>query len=176
MKASSKHKPHGIKPGEFELERFLPYQLSLLTNTISHGISESYRKIHVISVTEWRVMAVLGRFPGLTASDVMERTAMDKVAISRAVKNLEEMGLLKRKTDHEDRRRRRLFITQGPGEKVLGDVVPLARKYEQALLQSLSRDELESLLKTISKLQNAATKLNAEKQQCRGQAAALKLA
>lgn len=164
MSRASDRKPGATLPFEFELERFLPYRLSLLTNTISHGISESYRQRHVISVTEWRVMAVLGRFPGLTASEVMERTAMDKVAISRAVKNLMEKGLLDRETDPEDRRRRRLFITRIQGEQVLGDVVPLAREYEQALLRALEPDELQSLLGAMSKLQQAASKLNAEKQ------------
>ena len=73
------------RPSEFELEHFLPYRLSLLTNTVSDGIAQAYRQRHDISVTEWRVMAVLGRYPGLTASEIVERTALDKVAISRAV-------------------------------------------------------------------------------------------
>ena len=63
----------------FELENFLPYRLSVLTNTISQGIAAAYRDRYGISVTEWRILAVLGRFPGLTASEVVEKTAMDKV-------------------------------------------------------------------------------------------------
>lgn len=155
--------PGGNRPFEFELERFLPYRLSLLTNTISRGISESYRQQHAISVHEWRVMAVLGRYPGLTASEVMERTAMDKVAISRAVKNLVGKGLLERETDQDDRRRRRLFITRAQGKTVLDEVVPLARDYERALLQSLDPGEREALRVSMSKLQQAANRLNARK-------------
>ena len=30
-------------PAGFELENFLPYRLSLLTNTVSQGIAHSYR-------------------------------------------------------------------------------------------------------------------------------------
>ena len=37
---------------------------------------------------EARVRAVLGRYPDLSATDVAERTAMDKVAVSRAVTSL----------------------------------------------------------------------------------------
>ena len=39
-------------------------------------------------MTEWRVMAVLARFEGLSAREVAERTAMDKVAVSRALARL----------------------------------------------------------------------------------------
>jgi DNA-binding MarR family transcriptional regulator len=157
MNATQNQEIVSALPGEFDLEGFLPYRLSLLTNTISRGIAESYRESHDINVTEWRVMAVLGRFPGLTASEVVERTAMDKVAISRAVKSLEVKGLLERKTDDEDRRRQRLFITRGAGQDVLCDVIPLAHLYEQTLLQSLDPGELQSLLKTMKKLQQAAS-------------------
>ena len=38
-------------------------------------------------------MAVLGRFPDLSANEVADRTAMDKVAVSRAVARLLELGV-----------------------------------------------------------------------------------
>ena len=147
---------------DFELEHFLPYRLSLLTNTISQGIARSYSREHDISVIEWRVMAVLGRYPDLTASDIVERTAMDKVAISRAVKSLMGKGLLERKTDRGDRRRRRLIITRERGQKVLQKIVPEAQRYEQFLLQSLTAAELENLNRMISILLESARRINEE--------------
>ena len=155
--------PRGEESGPaagFELEIFLPYRLSLLTNTVSAGIARSYRDRHDISVTEWRILAVLGRFPGLTASAIVQRTAMDKVAISRAVKKLEAKALVKRRTDSSDRRRRRLYITAGRGRAVLNEVVPLARRYEKQLLQALDPDEARALSMAIDKLQNQAETLN----------------
>lgn len=147
-------------PSEFELENFLPYRLSLLTNTVSQGIARSYHQEHGLSVTEWRVMAVLGRFPGLTASEVVDRTAMDKVAVSRAVRSLEHKGLLQRKTDRQDRRCRRLSVTQGKGKKMLKAVLPKARQYETALLESLSTEEFDQFDRLLSKLQSAANAIN----------------
>ncbi|MEE4218877.1 MAG: MarR family transcriptional regulator [Xanthomonadales bacterium] len=140
----------------FELERFLPYRLSLLTNTISQGIAASYRQEHDISVTEWRILAVLGRFPGLTASEVTERTAMDKVTIHRAVKTLVQKGLLERQTDSGDRRRRRLFITAKRGREVLKNVIPRAREYEKKLLAVLDTEEAGLFMAMIEKLHQQA--------------------
>ena len=149
----------------FELEHFLPYRLSLLTNTVSQGIASGYQRDHELTVTEWRILAVLGRFPGRTASEVVERTAMDKVAISRAVKSLMERGLLTRKTDSFDRRRRLLYISEGPGMQVLEEVVPTAQSYEQALLGALSKTERNHLDNLLGKLQERAGRLkdNAER-------------
>jgi len=160
MNDSARVARDGDKPSLFELEKFLPYQLSLLTNTISAGIARSYRNLHEISVIEWRIMAVLGRYPGLTASEIGERTAMEKVPISRAVKNLEARGLLERTTDRCDRRRQRLQLSPGHGSKMLEEIIPLAKRYETQLLDALSTVDQRVLGKILQKLQTKARILN----------------
>ena len=62
-----------------ELERFLPYRLSVLTNRISDAIARQYSERFDLTAAEWRVMAALGNTPGLSSSEVAARTAMDKV-------------------------------------------------------------------------------------------------
>jgi DNA-binding MarR family transcriptional regulator len=140
----------------FELEHFLPYRLSLLANTVSQGIAAGYRDAHGISVTEWRALAVLGRYPGLAASELSERTAMDKVAIHRAVKSLESRGLLERRTDSGDGRRRSLYLTQPRGQDLLDAIVPQAKAFEQRLLETLDAEETRQLDHLLTKLQRNA--------------------
>jgi DNA-binding MarR family transcriptional regulator len=150
-------------PTQFDLEAFLPYRLSVLTNTISQGIAASYRDEYGISVTEWRILAVLGRYPGLTASEVTDRTAMDKVTIHRGVKSLLEKQLLERKSDPVDRRRRILTLTPGRGQAILKNVIPRARNYERRLLDALEPGEaalLDVLLHKLQQAANAALKAN----------------
>lgn len=145
-----------VNPTEFRLEEYLPYRLSLLSNTISQGVARRYQQDHDISVIEWRVVVILGRFPGSTASEVVEKTAMDKVTISRSVRSLEEKGFLQRRVDPSDRRRQRLFLTRGRGKRVLEAIVPLAAAYETDLLDTLDSGERRSLQKLLAKLQGGA--------------------
>src|SRR6185312_2251072 len=81
--------PAGRHPDHapLELERFVPYQLSIVSNTVSQAIADDYQARHDLGVTEWRVMAVLARFDGLSAREVAERTAMDKVAVRRRLED-----------------------------------------------------------------------------------------
>ena len=144
------------KKSDFDLEQFLPYRLSILTNTISQGIAASYRDKFDITVTEWRILAVLGRYPGLTASEVVERTAMDKVAIHRAVKTLMSKNLLERRIDSADRRRRKLCLSKGKGQKVLKEIIPRARNYEKKLFETLNPAETQAFLATLEKLLHVA--------------------
>jgi DNA-binding MarR family transcriptional regulator len=145
---------------EFILETFLPYRLSLLSNTVSQVISNAYRKAYGLSVTEWRVVAVLGRFPGLIASEIVQRTAMDKVAISRAVKALQERGLVERSPHSEDRRRLPLRLTPDAGIKLFRAVVPKALAFEAQLLSALDAQEKIALDRLLVKLQTAAESLS----------------
>jgi DNA-binding MarR family transcriptional regulator len=144
--------------GAFELGRFLPYRLSVLANIISQGIAARYRDEHAISVTEWRVLAVLGSSPAQTASDLAKRTAMDKVAIHRAVKLLLKKGMLQRQPDDADRRRQHLRLT-GAGKKILETIIPKARGLEYELLAALEPDEARALDRIIEKLTAKATDL-----------------
>ncbi len=134
-----------------ELERFLPYQLSVLANTISQAIAREYAERFGLAVTEWRVLAVLGRYAGLSAVEVAERTAMDKVAVSRAVNSLLKAGRLKRDL-HADDRRRSVLALSAKGRKVYDEVAPMALRYERELLAVLSAEERLWLERILGKL------------------------
>ena len=135
-----------------ELDRFLPYRLSVLSNRISQDIARLYADRFALSVTEWRVMAVLGRYPDLSATEVAERTAMDKVAVSRAVTSLLASGRLKRRMHGADRRRSVLELS-AKGHRVYDEVAPLALAYEQRLLQGLKADERAALDRLLAQME-----------------------
>ena len=135
-----------------DLEQFLPYRLSVLTNRISRGLADIYSARFGISVTEWRVIAVLGRYPGLSANGVAERTAMDKVAVSRAVARLLERALIEREMHDSDRRRSVLELSEA-GYAVFDVVVPLALDYQRDVLAPLDEDERAQLARLMDKLE-----------------------
>ena len=123
-----------------ELEKFLPYRLSVLAQVVSESLHDLYAGPFGLAVTEWRVMAALGRFAPLTASDVGRRIVMDKVAVSRAVARLLKRGLVERQPDRADRRRVSLRLS-ARGRSVHARIVPLALDYQARLYGALSADE-----------------------------------
>jgi DNA-binding MarR family transcriptional regulator len=140
------------------LERFLPYRLSVLSNTVSSAIAAAYFANFGLSIPEWRVMAVLAANPGLSAAEVTTRTAMDKVAVSRAVAALLIAGRLKRSTTPADRRRTQLALTPA-GTRVYAQVVPMALQYERQLVAPLSKSERDTLDRILRILLGRAVEL-----------------
>ena len=129
---------------ELKLENFLPYRLSVLSNTVSTTVARAYDKRFKVSIPEWRVIAILGRFPGLSAVEVAERTMLDKVAVSRAVTKLIKKGRIDREFADADRRRSILNLSE-EGRKLHDEIAELALNFERDLLEGLSPDELTQL-------------------------------
>ena len=142
-------------PDRLHLEHFVPYRLSVLTNIVSMSIAEAYEREFGLSIPQWRVLAVLARYPDLSAIEVAERTAMDKVAVSRAVQGLLATRRLVRSYDSGDRRRTRLRLSPA-GRSVYTRVAPLALGYEKKLLDALSATDRRALDRLLGRLMNRA--------------------
>lgn len=137
------------------LDEFLPYRLAVLSNTVSRALARLYERRFGISVGEWRVMANLARFGPLSANGVCDRSAMDKVQVSRAVAKAVEDGLIDRSIDPYDRRRSVLTLTE-KGRSVHDQILPMAQDFQEHLKAALSSDENDSLQDMLSRLLSRA--------------------
>jgi DNA-binding MarR family transcriptional regulator len=143
------------RPERLDLEHFMPYRLSVLTNRVSSAIARQYSNRFALTIPEWRTMAVLGGTPGLSARDVAERTAMDKVQVSRAVDSLMRAKRVRREVDPKDGRSMRLSLT-GRGRAIYDEVVPLALHLEDVFLSALTADERRQFDALMMKLARQA--------------------
>jgi DNA-binding MarR family transcriptional regulator len=154
--ASAERKP---SPAEaLVLEAFLPYRLSILSNRISRAIARRYAKTFDLTIPEWRIIAVLGRKPSLTAKEIAEATEMDKVAVSRAVARLAAARRVAAKADPGDARRQMLSLTR-EGEVLHAKIAPIALTSEERLLAVLDTEERAQLNRLIDRLLDAARRL-----------------
>ena len=139
------------KAPEFRLEDFLPYRLSVAANRVSRRFADRYGAEFGLSIPEWRVMAVLGRFGRLPAREISLRTAMDKVKVSRAVRQLAARGFLEREADGADARLQWLALSPA-GRDVHTAILPMARALEAEVTEGLSREELTLLHAALGRI------------------------
>ena len=142
-----------------QLERYLPYRLSILSNRISALISETYSAKFALSITEWRIMAVLGEYPGVSADEVSLKTQIEKSILSRAISKLLQRKLLEREFDPADKRRSMLRLTE-TGLSVYDELVPISYDYEQQLLTCFNAAESKQFSELIDRLYEHAEKSN----------------
>jgi len=135
---------------------FLPYRLSRAATRVSKALAGVYSERFSLSIAQWRVLATLQAEPGLTGRDVASRSALDKVAVSRAVAALAQRGLLERRPMSEDGRSSRLQLSRR-GAGLFRRIAPLALEWEEQLLAPLSRSEREQFLSLLGRLEANVT-------------------
>lgn len=151
-----------MKSKILKLQQFLPYRLTKLSGKVSRNLANKYSTQFNLSIHEWRIIAILGEKPGLTAREVSELASLDKVNISRAIEKLEKAERIERKVMPNDRRSFSLHLTD-KGQQVLQEIIPLALQFEANLLSVLSEEELKSLQAILTKLDKSAAILAKDK-------------
>lgn len=149
-----------VAEARLDLDQFLPYRLSVLSNRVSDAIARQYSERFGLTIPEWRVMAVLGQGGDVSAREVAARTAMGKVQVSRAVTSLVAARRVQRQADDADGRVSRLSLSPR-GRAIYDEIVPLALHLEELLLSSLSSDERMLLSDLMAKLDRQIGHLSA---------------
>lgn len=122
------------------LETFLPYRLNVVASTVSEALASLYSARYGIGIPEWRILATLGQFTRMTGRDIATHSRMHKTTVSRAVRELERKGYLKRETNRADLRE--AFLTLKPkGQAVYEDLAPVALAFAARLVDGLSAEE-----------------------------------
>jgi DNA-binding MarR family transcriptional regulator len=142
----------------FQLEEFLPYRLAVAAEAVSRLIARQHLSKSGLGMSEWRLLAAVGRFGVLSPTAAGEHTAMDKVKVSRAAASLVASGLLRQAKDPEDGRGRLLRLTR-KGASLYADVAPTASEIQDALMAGLGRTEWRALHKALGKLSDHAQSL-----------------
>jgi DNA-binding MarR family transcriptional regulator len=143
----------GAAGSGLDLSVFTPYRIVVLGRMMSEQLGEAYSG-EDLTIPEWRVLAVIGQKESVAARDVVARTPMDKMAVSRAVASLEAKGLIAR-GPAADRRVSALKLSP-KGKNVCDRVSAIALAYEAALFTAMSASEREAFFAGLSKLESAA--------------------
>jgi DNA-binding MarR family transcriptional regulator len=141
-----------------DLERFLPYRLNVVAEAVSQALSRLYGQRYGIGVPEWRVLATLGQYRGMTAKQIGAHSRMHKTKVSRAVAGLEERGFLSREANPADMREAFLALTP-EGDRIYRDLVPEVMNFAAALTADLTSQERQLFDNLLLRIEATARNL-----------------
>lgn len=146
-------------PAPLVLEGFLPYRLVVLAQAASQGLAELYSQRFGVTIAEWRVLATLGQHSTLTAKDIGAHSCMHKTKVSRALAAMIKRGLVRREANPRDRREAFVTLTSA-GNRLYGEIVPLARSYAGALVEGVNPQDLAAFERVIAVLASRTAREN----------------
>lgn len=141
-----------------QLDKFLPYRLSIASLLVSDAIARAYVRLFALTVPEWRLIAVIAESPGITQQQIGVRTRMDKVTVSRAAIALTNRGLVTRAPNPDDGRSHILMLSR-EGQELYQHVVPQALKLEKSIFGQIGADDLERFSAILDQIVDAATQI-----------------
>lgn len=125
-------------------------RLFRLLSTIRRYTAPEARRVLGLSDFEWRVMSQVGDRAPMSLNELAAASSHDKGQLSRGVKRLVEAGLLVRESRRGERG---VFISPtAEGRKVFEDLVRLAFQQNDALIEGVTGDELETFSRVIEKI------------------------
>ncbi|SFE27493.1 MarR family winged helix-turn-helix transcriptional regulator [Roseivivax sediminis] len=129
------------------------YLLFLLASTSAAASAEFHAVVRAegLRVREWRVLACLHDEDGQMTTRLAELALMEQSRLTRIIDQMHTSGLVERRSDAEDRRRVRVFLTER-GAAVAANMIEKARAHEAALIARLpgaSGETLKRLLKRV---------------------------
>lgn len=143
------------------LTDFLPYLMAITSNAVSSRIADEYRLRFGLRIPEWRVMAVLGDGGSMTQREMVQATVMDKVAINRACKVLEERGLVARSPNQRDGRSHHLELTV-EGRELYAQVMPMTYEMFERIFVSIPPAEQQALKALLARIREGVVAIDAK--------------
>lgn len=141
-----------------DLTTFFPHQLSTLSEAVGRAVSQVYADRFGLTREEWRILAVLSEPREMKTREALDRSALDKMQVSRAVARLETRGLIEREDDPADRRNKILRLTR-TGRDLVRKVEPLVLAREAYLLEALPEADRAALARAFAIVRGRAEDL-----------------
>ena len=133
--------------------------IHVLSNRIGRAFHGEIETKFGITISEWRVLMTLTSEKGVSAAEITNRWAMEKMMVNRAIQRLVDNGCITRERDPNDRRRYRLALTT-KGRKLYGKIAPTTNKRYNELMSAIDSDETDALVRALQKIIQRAEQLN----------------
>lgn len=153
--------PDPSTPFGKRIEKSIPYRISLLSSALFKGSSRYFANRINLGLPEVRVLQIVALDAPLSASEVAQRSAMDKGQVSRAITALIGRGYIKRASKPGGGRRIMLSLTR-QGRTVANKALEIGDRRQERIQSWLKPAERDQLIEMLDRLLVHTEQLNAE--------------
>ncbi|SDU07969.1 MarR family winged helix-turn-helix transcriptional regulator [Stappia sp. ES.058] len=139
-----------------QLESWLPYRLFRISVRVADVLNAYYGPRFGFSRSAWRTMAIIANRPGASAKEICQAGGLDQFSVSRAVKQLVELGFARRTPGRSDRRYAAIELSES-GWSAFTEISDVAKRLDADLTSAVSEEELAALDGILARLDNAST-------------------
>jgi DNA-binding MarR family transcriptional regulator len=140
------------KKGAFNLAESLGFLVSGANASMRAGFNRAIGEAGIAATAEqWGVLNIVRSSPGIIQSVLAERSMKDRTNVTRMLDLLEKNGHIERRSDADDRRSYRIYITAA-GEELLERLAPIADAVNMKAAKGLTAGERRLLGEFLEKI------------------------
>jgi DNA-binding MarR family transcriptional regulator len=124
------------------------------------GLSRAFAEAGYDNLTpeHWAVISVLWAIDGLQQAELADLVHKDRPNITRIIDLLETNGFVHREADPNDRRIRRVFLTE-QGREVQDNLTPLAIDFLQKAMAGVSQEDFDAFIRVNHRIEKNLTSI-----------------
>lgn len=134
----------------YHLHQSLGYHLSIAARIQERRLDEQLKTLG-LTRTSWCILLAVGNENLSQPSDIADFVGIDRTATSRALRQMEDAGLLARSLGTADKRTRRVVLTD-KGETAIAKATPMARDNAEQMSALLASGDEKRLIELLTKL------------------------
>ncbi|EAC5836848.1 MarR family transcriptional regulator [Listeria monocytogenes] len=108
-----------------------------------------------LNIGQLRYLWTLYKEDGISQESMAKRFMLDKASVTRHIKRLEELGMIRREIDAKDRRIQRIFVTE-TGFQMRDLIEEVTAEWSALLTANFSEKEKDDLMHLIGRLSDNA--------------------
>ncbi|MBC1288466.1 MarR family transcriptional regulator [Listeria welshimeri] len=108
-----------------------------------------------LNIGQLRYLWTLYKEDGISQESMAKRFMVDKASVTRHIKRLEELGMIRREMDAKDRRIQRIFVTD-TGYQMRDLIEEVTKEWSAHLTAGFSEKEKDDLMHLIGRLSDNA--------------------
>ena len=131
--------------------------VTIVANRITTTGSFTFRRLHGLGSTEWKVLSTIAIEPGVTGARISQLVGLDRAAVSRTLRIFAGRGLT-RVDQHERHSNYQSVTLTAEGRKLHDEALVTAFSREATILEGFSEAERLRLVSSLQRLlRNAGT-------------------
>jgi DNA-binding MarR family transcriptional regulator len=135
------------------LDDNLIFQLGTIARKVHQHVEHVFRKENLdLTPEQFSLLTILWYNEGISIKELADRSQRDKTTISRVVSNMIKHDLIRRLDNVDDRRAKRIFLTD-KGRNLQDQLVMLSGEIYIEALGNLSDEELDQALNVLQKIE-----------------------
>ena len=140
----------------FELDEAMGYIIETTEQALKRGLRRRFRQNgYEITPYQWVILYRLWNQQGLNQTELADISLRDRPTVTRILDVMERNGLVVRKSDADDRRSYKVYLTQR-GEELQDHLPPIVTDYLDSFTEGISQEEMEIAKRVLLRIRENA--------------------